>query len=54
MFEDLAEPGIIHYAGANKPWSDELVPYQDRWQRYADRVAARAGEPPSSTPTGSG
>ncbi len=53
MFEDVTEPGIIHFAGALKPWGDELVPYQDRWQRYAHLVAARVGEPPSSTPTGS-
>ncbi len=46
MFEDVTELGIIHYAGANKPWGDELVPYQDRWQRYADRVIARVGSPP--------
>ena len=48
MFEDVTEPGIIHFAGALKPWGDQLVPYRDRWQRYADRVAARVGIPPSS------
>jgi lipopolysaccharide biosynthesis glycosyltransferase len=46
MFEDVTEPGIIHFAGALKPWGDQLVAYQDRWQRYADRVAARVGTPP--------
>ena len=45
--EIIASPGIIHYAGAGKPWGDELVPYGEHWKFYASRVWQRIGEPPS-------
>ena len=27
--------------------SEELTPYRERWQHYAERVRARVGEPPA-------
>lgn len=47
VLQEIVEPGIVHYAGGLKPWSDELTPYRDHWQKYAAQVAARAGEPPA-------
>ncbi len=44
--EDLA-PGIVHYAGAGKPWQDRLVPYGGRWVAVAESVERRAGQPPA-------
>lgn len=46
VLQEIVEPGIVHYAGGLKPWSDELTPYRDHWQKYAAQVAARAGQPP--------
>jgi lipopolysaccharide biosynthesis glycosyltransferase len=45
--EETTAPGIIHFAGGLKPWSEELTQYGDRWQHYAARVRARVGEPPA-------
>ncbi|WP_161962305.1 glycosyltransferase family 8 protein [Nocardioides speluncae] len=47
VLQEIVEPGIVHYAGGLKPWSDELTPYREHWQKYAAQVAARAGEPPA-------
>lgn len=45
--ETLSEPRLVHYAGAGKPWQDRLVPGGELWREYAERFAARAGEPPA-------
>jgi lipopolysaccharide biosynthesis glycosyltransferase len=47
VLQEITEPGIVHYAGGLKPWSDELTPYRSHWQTYAEQVRARVGEPPS-------
>jgi lipopolysaccharide biosynthesis glycosyltransferase len=44
---EITTPGIIHFAGGLKPWSEELTPYRERWQHYAARARARVGEPPA-------
>lgn len=47
LHERVVDAGVVHYAGAGKPWNPGLVPHADLWRRYADRVAARracAGE----------
>ncbi|MGL5826044.1 MAG: glycosyltransferase family 8 protein, partial [Nocardioides sp.] len=46
VIEEIVEPGIVHYAGAGKPWEAELVPYGELWREYAARFQARAGEAP--------
>lgn len=43
--EVVTEPGVIHFAGAGKPWKDELTEYGERWQAYADRFATRTTTP---------
>jgi lipopolysaccharide biosynthesis glycosyltransferase len=45
--QEINAPGIIHFAGGLKPWSEELTPYREHWQHYAARVCARVGEPPA-------
>lgn len=45
--ESVGEPGIVHYAGAGKPWGDMLVPYGELWTQYASRVWDRIGPPPA-------
>jgi lipopolysaccharide biosynthesis glycosyltransferase len=45
--QEINAPGIIHFAGGLKPWSEELTPYREHWQHYAARVRARVGEPPA-------
>lgn len=49
-FEDITVPGIVHYAGAGKPWGEQLVPEGDRWRRTAARLHARVGEVPAPLP----
>lgn len=44
--ETITSPGIVHFAGAGKPWDDLLVPYGDHWKHYSARVADRIGTPP--------
>jgi lipopolysaccharide biosynthesis glycosyltransferase len=44
--EVIREPGIVHYAGAGKPWGDELVPYGEHWKEWERRAYARLGSPP--------
>lgn len=44
--ETISSPGIVHFAGAGKPWGEELVPYGEHWKHYAARVAERIGAPP--------
>lgn len=43
--EVVSEAGIIHFAGAGKPWNDELTEYGERWQAYADRFGVRVTRP---------
>lgn len=50
IVETLADWSIVHYAGIGKPWSEELTPHREHWRRYAERLAARAPEPPVRTP----
>ena len=47
ILEEVTAPGIVHFAGRLKPWSDELTPYGEHWKRYAEQVRARIGEPPA-------
>ena len=47
VMEPVENPGVVHFAGAGKPWDSLLVPYGDHWKTYADRVAARIGTPPA-------
>ncbi len=47
MVEDDLEPGIIHYAGAGKPWNDALVPASHKWQQVTDRLVERVGALPA-------
>ena len=44
--ETITAPGIVHFAGAGKPWDEQLVPYGDHWKRYAAQVTERIGLPP--------
>jgi lipopolysaccharide biosynthesis glycosyltransferase len=46
VIEEIVEPGIVHYAGAGKPWEADLVPYGGLWRDYAARFRARVGEAP--------
>lgn len=46
LLEDITEPGIVHYAGAGKPWGGPLVPGREIWSRWAARSRERVGEPP--------
>ncbi len=48
VHEAVTDDGVIHYAGAGKPWEDDLVPDGFHWTRYADRLAARVGAPPTT------
>ncbi|MGD9958497.1 glycosyltransferase [Nocardioides sp.] len=43
LLEQIGDGGIVHYAGAGKPWDRQLVPYGERWQRQAAAFAARTG-----------
>jgi len=43
VIEDVVRPGIVHYAGAGKPWESELVPFGELWQEYSKRFATRVG-----------
>lgn len=45
--EEVTEPGIVHYAGAGKPWGDRLVPRGELWREWAERSHQRAGSPPA-------
>lgn len=45
--EVVTDPGVIHFAGAGKPWDDELTAYGDRWRHYAQQFADRVGAPPA-------
>jgi lipopolysaccharide biosynthesis glycosyltransferase len=45
--EVVTDPGVIHFAGAGKPWDDELTAYGDRWAHYAAQFTARVGTPPA-------
>jgi lipopolysaccharide biosynthesis glycosyltransferase len=45
--EVVTDPGVIHFAGAGKPWEDELTAYGDRWLHYAAQFADRVGAPPA-------
>jgi lipopolysaccharide biosynthesis glycosyltransferase len=45
--EIVSDPGVMHFAGAGKPWSEELTAYGDRWAHYADQLARRVGTPPA-------
>jgi hypothetical protein len=46
--EDVADPAVIRWVGAGKPWGPLVTVEQVTWQVYADRLAARAGAPPGS------
>ncbi|MGL5810450.1 MAG: glycosyltransferase family 8 protein [Nocardioides sp.] len=46
VLEEVAAPGIVHYAGAGKPWEADLVPAGELWREYAARFKERAGEVP--------
>ena len=44
--EIITEPGVVHYAGAGKPWGDELVPYGEHWKAWEAKALQRLGLPP--------
>ena len=44
--EIITEPGVVHYAGAGKPWGDELVPYGEHWKQWEELARQRMGLPP--------
>lgn len=44
---DGTAKGIVHFAGAGKPWQDRLVPYGEKWTAMAESVERRAGKPPA-------
>jgi lipopolysaccharide biosynthesis glycosyltransferase len=46
ILEEITARGIVHFAGGVKPWDEELTPYREQWQHYAERVRTRVGEPP--------
>ena len=52
VFEDVADPKLIHWASLGKPWEPDLTYAQDRWRVYAGRLAERAGAPPPSDAAG--
>jgi lipopolysaccharide biosynthesis glycosyltransferase len=43
--EVVHDEGVIHFAGAGKPWGRELVPYGSRWLHYQDRLLDRVSPP---------
>lgn len=47
MAEEHLPPGVIHYAGAGKPWADALVPAADRWQQVTAQLVSRVGDVPA-------
>ena len=46
--EDVPDPGLIHWAGFGKPWDTGLTYAQDAWRTTAERLRARAGDPPAT------
>jgi lipopolysaccharide biosynthesis glycosyltransferase len=46
VLEDVGDPAVIHWAQFGKPWEPRLTYAGDRWQAYAARLKARAGQPP--------
>ncbi len=44
---DDLRPGIVHYAGAGKPWNDGLTPASDKWQRVTAQLVDRVGALPA-------
>ncbi|WP_294439230.1 glycosyltransferase family 8 protein [uncultured Slackia sp.] len=36
--ETIANPAILHFAGPNKPWNVENLPFAEVWTREADQV----------------
>jgi lipopolysaccharide biosynthesis glycosyltransferase len=48
VHEAVTDDGVIHYAGAGKPWEEDLVPDGVHWTRYAARLTARVGEVPTT------
>jgi lipopolysaccharide biosynthesis glycosyltransferase len=46
--EEVADPGLIHWAAMGKPWNDELAFAQELWLGYAARLEMRAGRPPTA------
>lgn len=49
VLEEVGEVGvgIIHYAGAGKPWSEALTPNRDKWLDVARRLEERVGPVPA-------
>jgi lipopolysaccharide biosynthesis glycosyltransferase len=45
--EDVADPGLIHWASFGKPWEPQLTYEQNRWRGYAAQLHERAGAPPT-------
>lgn len=52
VHESVAQDGVIHYAGAGKPWEADLVPHGHHWTTYAEQLAGRVGEMPPSPQAG--
>lgn len=48
VFEDIDDPGLVHWASIGKPWEPALTFGQERWREHAARLHARAGQPPTS------
>ncbi|TCJ21054.1 glycosyltransferase [Nocardioides jejuensis] len=46
VIESVDGAGIVHYAGAGKPWEPGIVPSGALWREYSARLAERAGEVP--------
>lgn len=42
--ELVTDPKIIHWAGPLKPWKPDYVLWRESWQRYVDRLVARAAK----------
>lgn len=41
-----AEPNIVHYVGASKPWGELVTPYDELWKTRFAAVKSRASWPP--------
>lgn len=48
VFEDIDDPGLVHWASIGKPWEPALTFGQERWRAHAARLHARAGLPPTA------
>jgi lipopolysaccharide biosynthesis glycosyltransferase len=46
VFEDIEDPGLVHWASIGKPWEPGLTFGRERWLEHAARLHARAGSPP--------